>query len=125
MQSLSWWKLHLSRSNVQFQTLGPGLWIEFKLLEDDFILMIAFDWGEYSMEDNLRGKIIFDETTYDGRQPLMEDFFQWKKNFEGRRISMEDEPQWNMTFKGRLFSIEDILRLNPRKTPHLDLSFCN
>ena len=64
----------------------------------------------YQMEENNSSWILHMDsnwwkTTFDGRQPLMEDDFWWKKTFDGRRTLMEDNLRWKTTniqqFDGR------------------------
>ena len=47
---------------------------------------------------------------FDGRQPSVEDDFQWKMTFSGRRPSVEDDLQWRMTFGGSLHAAYSALR---------------
>ena len=56
------------------------------------------------MEENLCCK-----TTFEERQPLLEDSLWWKTTFNGRRPLMEDDLWWKMTFKGRRPLTEDNL----------------
>ena len=49
------------------------------------------------------------KTTFDRRQPSMEDNLQWKMTFVGRRLSVEEDLCWKRTFGGRLPLVEDDL----------------
>ena len=60
----------------------------------------------YQMEENNSSWILHMDsnwwkTTFDGRQPLMEDNLWWKMTFDERRPLMEDELWWKTTFDGR------------------------
>ena len=59
-------------------------------MEDNHRWKTTFDGRQPSMEDDLRWKT-----------PLMEDDLQWKTTFDGRRPSMEDNLRWKTTFDGR------------------------
>ena len=59
------------------------------------------------MVDILRWKMSFDgshlclKTTFDGRQPSMEDELSLKTTVNGKRPSMEDDILWKTTFNTR------------------------
>ena len=50
------------------------------------------------------------ETTFDGRQPSMENTLQWNTTFDGRQPWMEDDLGGKMTLDGRRPWMEDMFR---------------